>query len=84
MNEVFPIAAGVAIGFLTLRIGSSRLRIIALITLSIIFGMLATIISGEVDLSWGFFPVDIALVLVTAVATAVLTTGLRRRPNLHS
>ncbi len=84
MNEVFPIAAGVVIGLLTLRIGPSRLRIAALITLSVIFGTLATIVSGEVHLSWGFFPVDIALVLVAAVATAMLTTmGLRWRPKLH-
>ena len=83
MNEIFPIAAGIMIGVLTLRIRPGRFRIAALLGLGILFGALATIVSGEVELSWGFFPIDIALVLVAAVATAMLVTGWQRFPTLR-
>ncbi len=83
MNEIFPIAAGIMIGVLILRIRPGRLRIAALLGLGALFGALATILSGEVEVSWGFFPVDIALVLAAAVATAMLVAGWQRYATLR-
>ena len=50
-----------------------------LVGLSVVFGLLATIISGEVFISWGFFPIHIALVVLAAAVTTALATSWRRR-----
>lgn len=81
MHEVFPVAAGIAIGALTLRLAPAGLRAVLLISLSIVAGVLASAISGELALSWGFILIDIPQVLVAAVLTHGLIAAWQRRSS---
>ena len=38
MHEVFPVVAGVLVGLMTMRIANMRLRTLAFVVLSVIFG----------------------------------------------
>jgi hypothetical protein len=78
MHEIFPIAAGVMVGLIALRITSARLRTLAYVALSIIFGVTATAISGEFTITWAFLLIDIPLVMLSAAATVALLTYVPR------
>lgn len=82
MGELFPVLAGVCIGFVLLRIPSSRTRIIALVVLSIFAGFTASFISGELFISWDFLFFDIPLVLLSAIVTAFVIAWQAQRPLL--
>ena len=84
MHEVFPIASGIAVAVLTQRLTAPRLRLAALVVLSLLVGFLASLISGELTLSWGFIWVDALLVLFAAGVTLALTTAWQRRAGLFS
>lgn len=60
MNELFPCAAGIAAGLAAQRWLPTRLRVAVLLVASIVIGVIASTISGELALSLGFIPVDIA------------------------
>lgn len=79
MQEIFPIAAGVAIGALAMRLVSERLRLPVMVALAILFGFVASWASGELAVSWGFLSVDTALVLGAALLTAAGLGMARRR-----
>jgi hypothetical protein len=67
MDELFPMVTGLVVGALLGFIRPSiRFWVGAL--LAIIFGVLATVISGEFQLSWGFLLIDIPLVAISAIA----------------
>ncbi|MFN3337835.1 MAG: hypothetical protein ACK42I_10095 [Thermomicrobium sp.] len=76
MGEILPISAGVVVGLLCWRIASVRLRTAALVILSVIFGALASLLTGELALTWGFLLIDIPLVFLVAVGTSLLLTRL--------
>ncbi len=78
-HEVFPVLAGAAIGLGVMRIAAVRLRLAALAMLSLLAGGLASLISGELELSLGFIPVDVAQVLAAAVLMSALATAWQRR-----
>jgi len=82
MHEVLPVVAGIVVGLLAYRVDSRYIKLAILLGLSVIFGVMATVVSGEVLISWGFFPVDIALVLLAAAATTVVVTRWQRRSAL--
>ncbi|HEY3417090.1 MAG TPA: hypothetical protein VGM23_09425 [Armatimonadota bacterium] len=65
MNELFPIVAGLVVGALLGLIRPSMRFLVGFI-LAIILGGLATFISGEFEISWGFLLVDIPLVAVSS------------------
>ena len=79
MGELFPVLAGVAIGFVVQFIASQRTRTVALIGLSIVAGFIASYISGELFLSWDFLLIDVPLVFIGALATSYLLTWQRSR-----
>lgn len=79
MQELFPIAAGVAIGALTLRFAPTRWRLPVLAALALLFGVTASWASGELAVSWGFVSIDTALVLGAAVLTLSLLGAAQRR-----
>lgn len=79
MHEVFPVVAGIVVGLLAMRLPAGRPRGIAVAALSVVFGVLASAISGELELSAGFILIDIPQVLVTAALTATLVTAWQRR-----
>jgi hypothetical protein len=78
MHEIFPVVAGVFVGLITMRITNMRLRTLAFVVLSVIFGVAATTISGEFEIGWEFLLIDIPLVMVSAIATVALATRAPR------
>ena len=82
MNEFFPVAAGVVVGLLLGLIRPS-IRLVVGIPLAVVFGITATVISGEFRIGWEYLLIDIPLVAASAVSTLVITRQLsRRRSNL--
>lgn len=79
MNEVFPVLAGAAIGAGVLRIAALRVRVAALIALCVLAGLAASLVSGELALSWGFVPVDVVQALVAALLTLGVVLAVQRR-----
>jgi len=79
MSELFPILAGVAIGLVVQRIANLRWRALALFALSVLAGVTASFISGELFISWDFLFFDIPLVFAAAVATTLAISWWRRR-----
>ena len=79
MDEVFPVLAGVIVGLVVPTVVSrSNVRWIALVALSVVFGVVATWISGELAISAAYLLIDIAQVLGAAIATTVLVGVWRR------
>ena len=76
MGEILPISAGILVGLICWRIASVRLRTAALVVLSVLFGALASLLNGELALSWGFLLIDIPLVFLVAVGTSLLVSRL--------
>ncbi len=79
MGEVFPVVAGIALGMVALRVLDLRLRIALMAVMSVVFGVIATAISGEALISWAFVLIDIPLVLFAAVTTAVIAPRVIER-----
>lgn len=67
MEEIVPIVAGALTAAIALRFASTRTRIAVVIGLSILFGLLASLISGELATSWVFVLFDISFVLIAAL-----------------
>jgi hypothetical protein len=77
MQELFPIACGLVLGgALGLLRPSVRLPVGAL--MAVVLGVLATVVTGEFRLSWGYVLVDIPLVACAALVG--LAAGRRLRP----
>ena len=81
MQEVFPIAAGAIIGLAVQWVRGPRLRAAALVILCLIFGALASFISGELEVSLGFISVDTVLVFVGALLAVGALALWRRRTS---
>jgi hypothetical protein len=77
MNELFPIACGVLIGFACSNTGTPRWRRTAWIVLSVVCGIMATVLAAEFKISWEFVLIDIPLVAGSAAAMAVLRKYFR-------
>jgi hypothetical protein len=72
MNEIFPMAAGLVCGVL-LGTLTARRRIVVGLTVSVVAGVLATVVSGEWRISWAFLLIDIPLVAVFSACGVVLS-----------
>jgi len=72
MNEIFPMAAGLVCGVL-LGTLTARRRIVVGLAVSVVAGVLATVVSGEWRISWAFLLIDIPLVAVFAACGVVLS-----------
>lgn len=75
-NEFFPIISGIVLGTV-LGFVRPGLRLRVGIVLAILFGVLATVVSGESEISWGFLLIDIPLVAVCAAAALFAVHRLR-------
>ena len=82
MQELFPLAAGAVIGLFVQRLRSTNLKVAVFVVLCIIFGVLGSFISGELEESWGFISVDMALVWLGALVAIGLVAAWRRRSSL--
>lgn len=80
MHEIFPVAAGAALGLAVQGIRAAALRWLALVALTVAIGVTASVISGEVELSLGFIPVDVLQALVAALLVRGLMVLWERRP----
>ncbi|MFC7303734.1 hypothetical protein ACFQVC_05835 [Streptomyces monticola] len=86
MNELFPIASGLVLGAV-LALVRPGLRLLAGLAGAVLFGVLATFVSGEYLIGWEFLLVDVPLVALCAAAgllavRAVLRgTGQQRQPR---
>jgi len=80
MDEVFPVLAGIALGFTTFTLRRVWLRVAVVGMLGVALGALASWISGELAVSRLYVLVDAAQVIVAAVLTEILVRRwLRRR-----
>jgi hypothetical protein len=77
MNELFPVVSGLVVGLL---VGLPRpsLRVRVAVLLSVAFGLVATVASGEFRVSWGYLLVDIPLVAGSAGLSFLVTRAVRR------
>jgi hypothetical protein len=76
VDELFPIASGFVIGSILGWLRPSMRKPVGTL-LAVVFGVLATIASGEFRLSWAYLLVDIPLVGFSAVVGLLVTQRLR-------
>lgn len=81
MHELFPFVAGAVVGgaVMAVPVRSQWIRTAAFIVGCIVFGFLASWSSGELEESWGFLSVDMALVWFGGLVVVVLVTAWRHR-----
>jgi hypothetical protein len=72
VNELFPIAAGLLCGLLLGSLTVKR-RIFVGLAFALVAGTLATIVSGEWQMSWAFLLIDIPLVAISSAAGVLLS-----------
>lgn len=78
-GEIVPLAIGVIVAIIVSRIPTVRIRSIAWGILSVLGGVLATVINSEEHESWAFALVDIALVAgMAAIVYGLLHLAMRR------
>jgi hypothetical protein len=80
MQELVPILSGLVIGVL-LNLLRPSLRLPLGGSLIVVFGILATVASGEFHVTWAFLLIDIPLVALSAVASFYAAQRLRRAPK---
>ena len=70
MQELIPIGCGLLLGA---ALGSVRpsIRLAVGAALCVVLGVLATVVTGEFELSWGYLLVDIPLVALSAFLALV-------------
>lgn len=81
MHEVFPVTAGAVLGVAALRITSLRLRLLVVALASVVVGVIASAVSGELAESPAFILVDTVQVLVVALLVIAVVTLWQRRPT---
>jgi hypothetical protein len=74
---MIAVLSGVLVGCVIWHVHRPRMRVAALVALSISIGVLVSAISGEIIESWAFVLVDTAQVAFAAVATLVVLTRFR-------
>jgi hypothetical protein len=74
MNEIFPIAAGIATALLGCTLAAPPLRTVLMIVSAMVFGILSSFISGELTLSWAYPVFDITQVLIAAASSMAIIT----------
>jgi len=78
MNEIFPVLYGVGVGVVCTFIASPRWRCICWLGLSAVFGVAATVLTGEWKFSWDFLLIDIPLVAGCSFAVIALRNRMKR------
>ena len=80
MLELVPLGLGLALGIgLVLLRPSLRLPVGAVLVVCL--GVLATVVTGEAQISWAFVLIDIPLVAVAAVLGLIVGRRLRPLPE---
>jgi hypothetical protein len=79
MNEIFPVLYGCGGGFLCSFVSSLRWRFFCWLFFSAVFGIAATVVTGEWKVGWEFLLIDIPLVAASSFAVMVLRKEMTRR-----
>lgn len=77
-NELLPVLSGVLAGIL-LGGTTARRRPVVWLALSVVLGLLATVVSGEFKASWAYLLIDIPLVGAVSAASFLVVRRVRRR-----
>ena len=77
MHELFPIVSGLLLGA-ALPLIRPQIRLEVGVSVSVLLGTLATIISGEYRIGWEFLLIDIPLVALCSVTGFVTARAVRR------
>jgi hypothetical protein len=78
MEEIFPVGSGVVLGLVIAYLASGRLRGWILVAGSVLIGVTASWLSGELAVSWLYLLVDIGQVFVAGALTWILALRWRR------
>lgn len=78
MGELLPIASGLVCG-LVLGLVRPGLRLPVGAALAVALGVLATILTGESEISWAFVLIDIPIVAFSALVGLALARYARHR-----
>jgi hypothetical protein len=85
MTEIFPIVSGlVAGGLLGGFVPWKRRRLLLGMAAAVVLGVMATIVSGEYLVSWGFLLVDIPLVGICSIVGFRISRSARVRIVDHA
>ncbi len=84
MNEIFPITYGLFIGLISSFIPGTRWRYGSWAFLSLLFGVVATFVTGEWKIGWEFLLIDIPLAAVCGLAVIAVRLWLKRRARAAS
>jgi hypothetical protein len=84
MQEWLPLAGGVTIALFERLIAPLRLRFMLTVALSLLIGTIASFVSGELAVSWGFAIVDTILVLLAWALTRAVFVLWSLRVRRHS
>jgi len=78
MEEVLPVGCGVVLGLVVARLVSARLRGWVLALGSLVCGVAASWITGELAISWLYLLVDVGQVLIAGALTWILAVRWQR------
>ena len=82
MGEVLPLAAGILVGVIAMYLSvSKRRRMVLLVTISITFGVGATLVNHE---ELFFIPIDIAIVGLSAGAALAMVRPRGRAGHMRT
>ena len=79
MNEIFPVLYGCGVGFVCSLVQSRRWRFCCWLVMSAVFGLAATIVTGEWKIGWEFLLIDIPLVAAASFAVMALRKRMKQR-----
>lgn len=79
MNEMLPVFLGCAVGTVCGLVSLGRRRYRLCLGSAPVFGLAATVLTGEWKVGWEFLIIDIALVAVSSFAAFVLCNRMTRR-----
>ncbi len=77
-SELVPIVGGLILGSM-LTLIRSRMRLVTGVGISVVLGVLATIVSGEYKIGWEFLLIDIPLVAVCSAVGFATVRAVRNR-----
>jgi hypothetical protein len=82
-SEIFPVVSGLLLGTLLGGVTPRSRKGIG-VPIVLLLAFLATVLSGEFRISWGFVLVDLPLVSIPALAAFVLQQRVSCTPNKTS
>jgi uncharacterized membrane protein SpoIIM required for sporulation len=77
MQELVPLVSGFA-GGLALGLVRPSLRLPVGALLAVVLGTLATVVTGELEVSWAFLLIDVPLVALAAACGLAVARRVRR------